>query len=376
LQARIGAKSLEIYREDFVFRAAPISLTSSIGIFLLSSFAANSANGQSPVVPQSKEQIRVVTNEVSLAVTATNAHGEFVVDLARQDFHVFDDGAEQALDRWDLAGDPLSVALVIETSSRVRAMAPAIHGIASIFTETVMAMDGEAAVITYDSDVILRQAFTQDHDAVAKAIAETKFEAPERNLYDAMAMAVDGLKAQPSSRRRIMLVLGESQDEESTAKLGEITRDAEHANITIYVVGPSSVAADLRVGQQAPAPTKLGGLPPVATAPPKNDHMDRPFFDLVTPAIWLLERGTNEVKHHQLEVAAAATGGIQYRAFRDSTIRSAIDRIGDELHSQYIMSYRPKSPPSPGFHKIDVTIARPGVFVRARPGYYVTDSRN
>jgi hypothetical protein len=94
------------------------------------------------------------------------------------------------------------------------------------------------------------------------------------------------------------------------------------------------------------------------------------------PAIWLLERGTNEVKHHQLEVAAVATGGTQYRAFRDSTIRNAIDKIGDELHSQYIVSYRANSTPSPGFHKIDVTIERPGVFVRARPGYYVTDSRD
>jgi VWFA-related protein len=368
---------LAITAREPVFRVALVPVRASILLFLLAAFAAETANGQhSTSLPQTQEQIRVVTNEVSLAVTATNLHGAFVVDLAQRDFRVFDDGVEQVIDRWDLAGDPLSVALVIETSSRVRAAAPAIHGIASIFTETVMAMDGEAAVITYDSDAVLRQAFTQDHDAVSRAIAETKFEAPERSLYDAMAMAVAGLKAQPTSRRKIMLILGESQDEASTAKLGEIVRDAEHANITIYIVGPSSVAADLRVGQQAPAPTKLGKLPPVSTAPPKNDHMDRPFFDLVTPAIWLLERGTNEVKHHQLEVAAAATGGVQYRAFRDSTIRNAIDRIGDELHSQYIVSYRPSSPPSPGFHRIDVTIGRSGVTVRARPGYFVADSRN
>jgi VWFA-related protein len=360
-----------------VFRVALILRAVSIDIFLLVAFGANPARGQElPVVPQSKEQIRVVTNEVNLAVTAMNIHGEFIVDLERKDFHIFDDGVEQVIDHWDLAGDPLAVALVIETSSRVRATAPVVHGIASIFTETVMAMNGEAAVITYDSTVVLRQPFTQDHDAVAKAIAETKFEVPERNLYDAMSMAVEVLKAQPTSRRRIMLILGESQDEESAAKLGEIVREAEHANITMYVVGPSSVAADLRVGQQGPAPLKLGGLPPVSATPPKNDRMDRPFFDLVTPAIWLLERGTNEVKHHQLEVAAVATGGIQYRAFRDSTIRNAIDKIGDELHSQYIVSYRPNPPPSPGFHKIDVTIVRPGVSVRARPGYYVADSRN
>jgi hypothetical protein len=144
LQARIAGKSVAIYREESVFRVALILLPVSIDIFLPVAFAANLANGQeSPVVPRSKEQIRVITNEANLAVTATNIHGEFIIDFEQKDFHVFDDGVEQVIDRWDSAGDPLTVALVIETSSRVRGSARAIHGIASIFTETVMAINGE-----------------------------------------------------------------------------------------------------------------------------------------------------------------------------------------------------------------------------------------
>jgi VWFA-related protein len=355
-----------------LIRAVFILLLISTGVLLTIACEANSANSLALLAAsQSREQIRVVTNEVNLAVTATAANGEFILDLQPRDFHVFDDRIEQKIDHWELASDPLTIALLIETSSRVKAAGPAIHRMASIFTETVMAATGEAAVITYDSTVELRQPFTEDHDAVARVILDTNFEAPERNLFDAMAAAVSMLKLRPMSRRRIMLILGESQDEESKAKLGDIVRDAEHANITIYAVGPSSVAADLRVGQQAPAPLKLPGLPTVSTQPPKNDRMDRPFFDVVTPAIWLLERGTNEMKNHQLEIAAAATGGCHYRAFRDSTIRSALDRIGDELHSQYILSYRPESERAPGFHKTEVMIDRPDVAVRVRPGYYV-----
>jgi hypothetical protein len=52
-------------------------------------------------------------------------------------------------------------------------------------------------------------------------------------------------------------------------------------------------------------------------------------------------RGTNEIQNHQLEVAAAATGGVHYRALRDSTIRSALDRIDAEPHAQYILTYLP-----------------------------------
>jgi hypothetical protein len=47
-------------------------------------------------------------------------------------------------------------------------------------------------------------------------------------------------------------------------------------------------------------------------------------------------------------VAAAATGGVHYRALRDRTVRTALDQIGSELHAQYIIGYRPNSQPWPG----------------------------
>jgi VWFA-related protein len=339
---------------------------------------ASSARAQTQASPPlSKDQIRVVTNEVIAPVTVTDASGEFVLDLAQKDFHVSDDGVEQRIEHWDLGGDPLAVALLIDTSTHLHTMEPAIHRMGSIFTETVMALDGEAAVITYDSTVDVRQPFTQDHDAVQKAIAETKFEVPEMNLYDAMAAAVELLKAQLTTSRRIMLILGESQDSGSKAKLGQIVRDAEHANIAIYAVGPSSIAADLRGSNKGAAPLKLPGTPRIETVPPPDrDAMGRPIFDWMTPAMWLLQRGTNEIKNHQLEVASAATGGIHYRAFRDSTIRDALDRIGAELHVQYIISYRPNTERAPGFHAITVTVSRPNVSIRTRPGYYFVPSAN
>jgi VWFA-related protein len=196
-------------------------------VLWLGALVVGSASSQTQAPPLSKDQIRVITNEVIVPVTVTNASREFVLDLAQKDFQVFDDGAAQEIDHWDLGGDPLAVVLLIDTSTRLHAFEPVIHRMGSIFTETVMALDGEAAVITYDSTVDVRQSFTQDHDAVQKAIAEAKFEAPEMNLYDAMAASVSLLKAEPTTRRRILLILGESQDSGSTAKLGQIVRSTQ-----------------------------------------------------------------------------------------------------------------------------------------------------
>lgn len=306
-------------------------------------------------------------NEVVVPVTVTDKNGEPALDLLQKDFHVFDGGAEQSIDHFDLDGDPLAVALVIEASSHIQAMAPTIHGMGTIFTETVMALSGEAAVVTYDSSVDVPQPFTQDHEAIEKAIAGVEFQAPEKRLYDGMAEAVDLLKTQPSSYRRIMLVVGESQDYGSDAKLGDIAREAQLANITIYAVGPSSSSADLRYGkdekpgERQPLPLKLPKpLPPVSTS-----------SDYLAVAIWLLSRGTNEIRNHQLEVAAASTGGIHYRALRDETIRTAIDRIGGELHAQYVLTYVPSTDPPLGFNEIKVTVSRPNLTLRARPGYFV-----
>lgn len=322
-------------------------------------------------VPATRPQIRVVTSEVIVPVTATDSDGEFVLDLSQTDFHIREDGVEQSIDRWGLGGDPLAVALVMETSARLSAYAPVLHNMGSIFTETVMALEGEAAVVTYSSTANVRQPFTQDHDAVEKAIAEAPFEAPETNLYDAMALGVSLLKTLPPERRRILLIVGESQDTDSTAKLGPVVRDAARANISIYVVGPSSAMADLRGNNKGVTPLKIGKIPPITASPPKSDPLGRPYYDLMTPAIWLLERGYNRSKNHELEVAAAATGGIHYGAIRDATIRSALDRIGGELHAQYVLSYKSAVNPAPGFHRITVTVSRPGVSIRARPGYFV-----
>ncbi len=332
-----------------------------------STTAGSIGKQQTSEPPQAKDRIRTHVNEVIVPVTVTDRKGEPALDLLQKDFHVFDGGVEQSIDRFDVDGDPLAVALVIEASSHIQAMAPTIRGMGTIFTETVMALSGKAAVITYDSAVDVPQAFTQDHESIEKAVAGVEFRAPEKRLYDGMAEAVRLLKAQPSPYRRIMLVVGESQDYGSDAKLGDIAREAQLANITIYAVGPSSSSADLRYGKdekpgdRQPLPLKLPKpLPPVSTD-----------SDYLAVAIWLLSRGTNEIKNHQLEVAAASTGGVHYRAFRDETIRAGIDRIGGELHAQYVLSYVPSIDPPLGFNEIKVTVSRPNLMLRARPGYFV-----
>src|ERR1700730_13191336 len=171
---------------------------------LLASLAnADLASGQAP-------PIRSRVNEVVLPVTVLDAKGAMVLDLPEGAFHIFDNGEEQQIDGFDLGGDPLAIALVIETSSHIRPMAQAIRNMAIIFTETAMASEDEAALITYGSQIDVKQPFTQAHEAINRAIGKLDCDAQEMRLYDAMAAAVRELQQQQPNFRRIMLIIGES----------------------------------------------------------------------------------------------------------------------------------------------------------------------
>ena len=94
-------------------------------------------------------------------------------------------------------------------------------------------------------------------------------------------------------------------------------------------------------------------------------------IDLLGLAEWAVRNATAFVKDRPLEVAATATGGTYQSVFRDSKIETAVDVIGGELNSQYTLSYRPTGADVAGYHQIKVSVNRPGLRVRTRPGYYL-----
>jgi hypothetical protein len=142
---------------------------------------------------------------------------------------------------------------------------------------------------------------------------EARFTGGDTYLCDAMAAAVGLLKTRPPTRRRVLLVGGESKGNPSKAKLAEVVRDAANANIALLC------------GTQHQSPR------------PANQYTRRTATQVARPAIWLLARGTNEMNGHQLEPATGAADGIDYRTFHDSEILQAVDRIGAELHAQSVV---------------------------------------
>jgi VWFA-related protein len=198
-------------------------------------------------------------------------------------------------------------------------------------------------------------------------------------LYDAMSEGVGLLRERPLNRRRVLLILAEAADTGSDAPLGEVLRQAQLNNVVIYSVTLSTTAALLRAKPQQTGPYPIG---PEGTFPvpgrngtpqtPTSEQQERSrHADLMGLLVWLVTRGVNTVSDNALDLATLGTGGFNVSTFKDASIETAISKIGAELHAQYTLTYRPTGADPTGYHTIKVQVARRGVTVRSRPGYYI-----
>ena len=321
---------------------------------------------------------------VNTPVTVRDASGEMVHTLEAKDFRITDNGVEQNITHFDLGGDPISLVVVVETSSRIDSLMAQIRKTGILLTQAVAGPTGETAIVGFNDSVDKLLDFTANGDAVERTVSRLREGTSGAKLYDAMALGVEMLSGRPEvsatdlGHRRVMLVMAEAHDDGSEAKLGEVLRQAQLANVTIYSVGLSSTRALLQkkpenTGPKRATPEGTFGMPPPpgTVQTPGNDGSQPQAGDLLALAVWAVQHVKDKITSHALELAAAATGGAHLATFKDRSIEKALDEIGGELHAQYTLSYTPSGTDANGYHEISVAVDRKDLTVRARPGYYV-----
>ena len=338
-----------------------------------------------PVQQPPKNEIKVQVALVTTPVTVRDSRGDMVHNLEARDFRVTDQGIAQKISHFDLGGEPISLVILVETSSRIEPLMPEIRKTGILFTQTVMGPSGEAAVVGFNDSVDKLQDFTNNADQIENTIGNLRVGTSGSKLFDAMAVGVEMLTSRPQAtaekpgRRRVMLILSEATDDGSEKKLGEGLRQAQLANVTIYSAGLSTTRAEFQSKPKPPQRPNLpvGSVPPppgVPATPTYEDNYRYGGADLMAAVIWAVQHIHDQVKGNPLEVAAAATGGANLSTFKDRSIENAIDEIGGELHSQYTISYTPTDADVTGYHEIRVSVVRndaKNLKIRTRPGYYL-----
>jgi len=379
-----------------MIRIAAPALTLTL-LLVLAGAAARAQAPSGPIPPKpgveiqlppkdTQAKVKVQVALVNTPVTVRDGRGEMVHNLEPSDFQITDNGVAQRISHFDLGGDPLSLVILMETSSRIEPLLPQVRKTGILFTQTMMGPTGEAAVVGFNDSVDNLRDFTTNGDLIENTVAHLRAGTSGSKLYDAMALGVEMLSGRPEAtadkpgRRRVLMILSEATDVGSEAKLGEVLRQAQLSNVTIYSVGLSTTRAELQAKPKDTRPqiTPPGTfpLPPQPGVPqtPTSEENRYGNIDLMAAAVWIVQHIHDQVKDHALEVAATATGGAHLSTFKDRSIEKAIDEIGGELHSQYNVSYTPTGADTPGYHEIKVSIARndaKNLKVRARPGYYL-----
>lgn len=329
--------------------------------------------------PKQQKPFRQQVNEVRLPVTVRDPHGQLAIDLGPEDFQVYDDGNLEHIEVFDFGGDPVSAVLVVENSSRVTPLLAGIRKTGILFTDLVMGANGRGSVIAFNDKPELVVPFTSNQERIQKSISGLKSGDSGAHLYDALARAVEMLQNQPGNRRRVVVAISESVDTGSLAKLGSVLRDAQLADVSIYTIGLSTTAAELRsspsqyAGPQASPPGTFArpGVPGTPQTPSTMAQATGGNVNLLALVERLVKLGVNLVSPQALEAASAATGGEHIKTFHDKSIGAAMNRIGAELHAEYTLAYQAPQNGPWGYHSITVKVNRPGYHVRTRPGYFL-----
>jgi VWFA-related protein len=339
--------------------------------------------------PEALKKLTARVTIVNAPVTVRDAEGAMIHNLDAQDFRVMDNGVPQKITHFEVGGDPISLVIVVETSSRIDPFVSEIRKTGILLAEQVMGPDAEAAVIGFDDSVNVLQGFTRSHDSIESAFASLKTGYSGMHLFDAMDAGVEMLTGRrkptaetPIPGRRVLLILSESIDKGSAAHLGEILRRTQLENITIFSVGLSTTRSELqsRSRESAPAPITppgISGMPPPPGVPPTPGAGQPEGIDLIALGQVLIEQTKSAATKHSLEIGAAATGGAYYSTYRGRSIQSAVDEIGAELHAQYFISYTPPRSDDGsdfGYHEISISLVpekAQGKKISTRPGYYI-----
>jgi Ca-activated chloride channel family protein len=256
-------------------------------------------------------------NVVEVYASVTDARGEPIQGLTREDFGVREDGVAQTLSVFAEGDFPLSVAIGVDASfSMAGTRLELARSAARIFLGELRPAD-EAMVITIGSEVQTVAPLSKERRAQVDAVARIDTFGTTA-LYDAIIGAIEAV--QPATGRRALILLSDGDDRYSAASAETALERARRSDVMVYPIA---------LGRQRP----------------------ELFAELAT-----------------------LTGGRSFHARDARGLPDIVRGIARDLRHQYLLGYTPSRAIRPGsneWRSIGVTVKASGARVRARDGYVV-----
>lgn len=320
-------------------------------------------------------QFDVQSRLVLVPTTVMDARGGAVDGLAAKDFTVLDNGVRRdvVVDTFATGVAPISLVVAVQAAGISRPALEKIRKIGAMIRPLVTGERGCAGVLQFAATVRWIQECTSDEDKVAAAFERLRSgEEKKARMVDGVMEAVNHLSRRQNTRRVVVLI-SESRDRGSETDLQSAVIAAQAAGVTVYAITYSVYTTAFTTRSQGePDPVKRPRKPSdetgTATGAPPNGAV--PQIPAASQQVDILG-GFGELirlgKVNTTEVLLTQTGGAAFSFKRQKGLEQAIQKLGQELHTQYLLSFTPGSV-EPGYHRLVVTAG--DYVVRARPGYW------
>ena len=171
---------------------------------------------QDPKSSKQKEDIlQLESNLVTVDVVATDSNGNFVRDLKREDFQLFEDNQPQKIEFFEKGVKPeqrpLAAVFALDTSGSIEPDLGQVkeqQDSAEQFMK-LLDKDSEFAVLSFNNEIHILQNFTNNPDKVTAAFRKAANMGGTTHIYDAVDRSITMLKKVSKTKdgRRIRRVV-------------------------------------------------------------------------------------------------------------------------------------------------------------------------
>ena len=328
--------------------------------------------------PLPKSDFEVLIKLITVPVTVTTKSGKTVNSLQASDFRVYDNGKPVEAITLDVAFHPVSIVVCVQANSDVEGILPKIQKTGSLL-ESIIGESGEVALISFDHRIQILQPFTQDTSKITEALKKIKRGSTQSMLNDTILTATQMLKNKPKDRRKIILAFTQTRDKGSSSHLKEVLTETQFADVVIYTIDISRALSawtrttDPTPPRPSPVPPEAGhaGMVGGGASTPTTQMQNMGSGNAIPAFVELFRQVKGIFVNNPPEAYTKWTGGREYDFASQATLERAIADMGEEIRSQYLLTYR--APKDGGYHDIRVEVLGLGsdLKVRAKAGYYI-----
>ena len=291
--------------------------------------------------------LKVDTRLVRVPFTVINRKGLPITKLTQEHFRIFEDSVEQTIAAFEPIEEPLTAALLLDTSPSTRFRLEDIKQAAITFVNRLRAGD-RLIIFSFSDKVLPLTEITGDREAVRSAIRNAT-EGKTTRLYDAISFANERL-AKIAGRKAVIVFTDGIDNSSSFASAQKTLALAEESDLLVYALQYDTFSES---SEYSRLDNSVGvGKKTTKVYPPGLGPRD-------------YERATAYLRD-----LTAKSGGRYYHADDLTGIKQAFSLIGEELRSQYTLAYYPRiKGDEKRRHNIEVRVDQPQLVVRARRSY-------